>query len=80
MVNGRDETWIRTPLASTGECKFQRGRRAPGLGREAVVVASEMVRNHIADVITTIRGTNGNAGSAQGTDDSQITLGHAMGA
>jgi hypothetical protein len=80
MVNGRDETWIRTPLASTGECKFQRGRRAPGLGREAVVVASEMVRNHIADVITTIRGTNGNAGSVQGTDDSQITLGHAMGA
>ena len=64
MVNGRDETWIRTPLASTGECKFPRGRRAPGHGREAVVVASEMVRNHIAEVITTIRGTNGNAGSA----------------
>jgi hypothetical protein len=78
MVNGRDETWIRTPLVSTGECKFQRGRRAPGQGREVVVVASEMVRN--ADVIITIRGTNGNAGSVQGTDDSQITLGHAMGA
>ena len=29
MVNGRDETWIRTPLASTGECKFPRGRRGP---------------------------------------------------